>query len=160
MMNVEVRFRVECDDFIPHYQTLSAAGADLMAYILEKVEIDPGSSLLIPTGLYLEIPPGYEVQIRSRSGLASRYGVCVLNSPGTIDSDYRGEIKVILMNHGRERFIVEPKMRIAQMILAPVMRAVFVQSEQLSVTLRGEGGFGHTGLAASNKAHSLAVDLS
>ncbi|MBF8263614.1 MAG: dut [Parachlamydiales bacterium] len=133
-------------DLIPVYGTPFSAGADVRANISENIVIFPGQSALIPTGLKMEVPAGFEIQIRPRSGLALRHQITVLNSPGTIDSDYRGEIGVILINHGREPFTVAPKMRMAQMVLAPVIQAQFtLQEEALSASERGEGGFGHTG---------------
>lgn len=131
--------------WMPSYQSEGAAGADLVAALDTSILIDPGHVALVPTGISLEIPPGYEVQIRPRSGLASKNQVTVLNAPGTIDSDYRGEIKVLLINHGKHPFCITPGMRIAQMVAAPVARAHFLSSETLSDTQRGAGGFGHTG---------------
>ena len=133
----------------PIYASTEASGADLCADLAEDRVIAPGESYLIPTGVRLQIPRGYEVQIRPRSGLALHHQVTVLNSPGTIDSDYRGEIQVILINHGRDPFTVTPKMRIAQLVLSPVARARFTwleMAEMLESTKRGEGGFGHTGI--------------
>ncbi len=129
----------------PCYASLEAAGADVYACIQNDVVLSPGESKLIPTGLKLAIPKGYEIQVRSRSGLALKHGVIVLNSPGTIDSDYRGEVGIILINHGKEDFIVGVGMRIAQLVLSPVIQAQFVCTQELSTTSRGEGGFGHTG---------------
>jgi dUTP pyrophosphatase len=143
---IKVLLNVTESDLIPVYGTPFSAGADVRANISENMEILPGLSALIPTGLIMEVPEGYEIQLRPRSGLALRNQITVLNSPGTIDSDYRGEIKVILINHGRESFTVTPRMRIAQIVLSPVIQAQFVvQEEALSSSLRGEGGFGHTG---------------
>lgn len=133
-------------DSLPSYASPEAAGADIRACLDEPIIIQPGERALIPTGLKFEIPPGYEVQIRPRSGLALKHGVTVLNTPGTIDSDYRGEVKVILINHGNESFEVTPNMRIAQMIAAPVCQAEFVYCKELKTSTRGAGGFGHTGL--------------
>jgi dUTP pyrophosphatase len=143
-----VNIIVEEEEVIPVYSSKKASGADLFAYINEDIIIEPNSSVLVPTGVYMEIPDGYEVQIRPRSGLALKYQITVLNSPGTIDADYRGEVKVILINHGKKDFVVTPKMRIAQMVLTPVYQAEFVvkQEELLAVTERGRGGFGHTGI--------------
>lgn len=133
-------------EFIPSYATPFAAGADVRAHLESAVLIAPGSSSLIPTGIKMAIPEGYEVQVRPRSGLALKSQITVLNTPGTIDSDYRGELCVILINHGKEAFSVEPGMRIAQIVLAPVVQAEFIlQAEPLPQTLRGERGFGHTG---------------
>ncbi len=136
---------VDDDELIPIYATEEAAGADLKAHIQEDMIIPSGESALIPTGIRLEIPCGFEVQLRPRSGLALRHGITLLNSPATIDSDYRGEIKIILINHGKMPFTVTPKMRIAQMVFSPVIQAEFVVKQELATTIRGEGGFGHTG---------------
>ncbi len=130
---------------LPHYASEGAAGCDLRAFIPAPITLAPGTSLLIPTGVKAAIPEGYEIQVRPRSGLALKEQVTVLNTPGTIDSDYRGEICVILINHGTRPFTVEPGMRIAQMVLAPYCRADFIESKELSKTSRGAGGFGHTG---------------
>ena len=118
---------------------------DLAAAVDADIILAPGDRYLIPTGLAIELPPGYEAQVRPRSGLAIKNGVTVLNSPGTIDSDYRGEIKVILINHGTEPFTINRGMRIAQMVIAPVIQAQLVLSEDLSDSERGAGGFGHSG---------------
>jgi dUTP pyrophosphatase len=130
----------------PAYATEHAAGVDLMAAIATPVTIEPGRWALIPTGIAIALPVGYEAQVRPRSGLAARHGVTILNSPGTIDADYRGEIKAILINLGHQAFAVEPKARIAQLIVAPVCRVAWETSAALSDTARGEGGFGSTGL--------------
>lgn len=130
---------------LPLYASEEAAGADVCAHLEEEVIIAPGERRLIPTGLRLEIPKGYEVQVRPRSGLAFKEGITVVNTPGTIDSDYRGEIQVLLINHGSAPFRVRRGMRIAQLILAPVCRARFCVVEGVEMTKRGEGGFGHTG---------------
>jgi len=132
---------------LPTYQTAGAAGADLHAALAEPVTLAPGERRLIPTGLTLAIPDGYEAQVRPRSGLALRHGIGMVNTPGTIDSDYRGPVGVILVNLGAEPFVVEPLARIAQMVIAPVTRAEFALSEDLGVTERGSGGFGSTGTA-------------
>ncbi|MBO7612258.1 MAG: dUTP diphosphatase [Treponema sp.] len=131
---------------LPVYKTSGAAGADVCAFLKEDIVIHHGEYTLVPTGLYFEIPHGYEIQVRPRSGLAFKNGVTVLNTPGTIDSDYRGELKVLLVNLGKEDFTVKNGDRIAQIILAPVTQADFVQAEFLSQTERGEGGFGSTGV--------------
>lgn len=136
---------IENQDCLPHYATDAAAGADVRAHIKEPITIEPGASALIPTGLKVAIPDGLEIQIRPRSGLALKHQITVANTPGTIDADYRGEIGVILINHSKESFAVLPGMRIAQLILAPVLRAHFVPVDSLSETKRGAGGFGHTG---------------
>jgi dUTP pyrophosphatase len=130
---------------LPTYGSELAAGADVRAYLTQDVVIQPGESKLIPTGLRLAIPKGYEIQVRPRSGLALKNQITVLNTPGTIDADYRGEVGVILINHGKLPFTVSPGMRIAQLVLAPVCQAAFVTSDALAATSRGEGGFGHTG---------------
>jgi dUTP pyrophosphatase len=140
-----IRIVVTSAQWIPVYHSEGAAGADLLAAINNDIHIAPGRTALIPTGLCMEVPDGFEVQVRSRSGLALKFQVSVLNSPGTIDSDYRGEVGVILMNHGAEVFTVRPGMRIAQMVVAPVVRAQFISVLSLSDTERGSGGFGHTG---------------
>lgn len=142
---LEIGIDLEKEKCLPEYASKQAAGADVKAHITEEMLLKPGTSILIPTGIYLEIPNGYEVQIRPRSGLALKQQITVLNSPGTIDSDYRGEIKIILINHGKSDFIITPGMRIAQMVFAPVMQAVFIRKSDLTTTKRGEGGFGHTG---------------
>lgn len=129
----------------PHYASVAASGADVKAFIKENLIIPPGASRLIPTGLRLAIPQGYEIQIRPRSGLALKNQISVLNTPGTIDADYRGEIGVILINHGKQDFVVTPNMRIAQFVLAPVVQANFIPALELAETIRGAGGFGHTG---------------
>src|SRR5579872_509910 len=128
------------EEWIPVYATGLAAGADLKAAILQPIILAPGASAVVPTGIKVAIPEGYEIQIRPRSGLAAKNQVTILNAPGTIDADYRGEIGVILINHGKDPFIVTPKMRIAQLVLAPVVQAEFVRQEVLSTTQRGEGG--------------------
>ena len=130
---------------IPEYKTAGAAGADVCALVESPVELNPGDRALIGTGLFFAIPDGYEIQVRPRSGLAAKNGVTVLNTPGTIDSDYRGELKVILINLGKEKFTVNPGDRIAQIIVAPVTRGRFVAVEALDQTERGSGGFGSTG---------------
>ena len=130
---------------VPHYQTEHAAGMDLHAAIEEAEIICCGDIQLIPCGFAMSIPEGYEAQVRSRSGLSTRHGVSLPNAPGTIDSDYRGEVMVPLINLGRESFTVEPGMRIAQMVVAPVCRAEIQEVSELSDTDRGEGGFGSTG---------------
>lgn len=131
---------------VPEYKTKGAAGADICALLSEPVTIPQGKSAMIPTGLFFEIPEGYEVQIRPRSGLAAKNGVTVLNTPGTIDSDYRGEIKVILINLGDKDFVINSGDRIAQMVVAPVTQATFTITDKLSETDRGAGGFGSTGV--------------
>jgi dUTP pyrophosphatase len=133
---------------LPAYATAGAAGMDLIAAVRDPVSVPPGGRALIPTGLTIALPPGYELQIRPRSGLALRHGITLPNSPGTIDEDYRGEIAVILLNTGSEPFIVERGARIAQALLAPVVRAVWAETEGLDTTTRDTGGFGSTGSRA------------
>lgn len=130
---------------LPAYQTALAAGLDLAAAVHEPVQIAPGERALVPTGLSMALPAGFEAQIRPRSGLAAKHGVTVLNTPGTIDADYRGELKVILINLGAETFEISHGDRIAQMIIAPVVQATIVEVDNLSDTDRGSGGFGSTG---------------
>jgi len=131
---------------LPSYQTDSAAGMDLRADLEAPVQIKPLERALIPTGLYIELPNGYEAQIRPRSGLASKHGISILNSPGTIDADYRGEIKIILVNISNETYIVKDGERIAQMIIAKHERVSLVETLELAATSREEGGFGSTGV--------------
>ena len=131
---------------LPEYATSRAAGMDLRAHISQPLTLQPGERALIPTGLRMAIPPGYEGQVRPRSGLAIRHGISLLNSPGTIDADYRGEIKVIVANLGSEPVTINPGDRIAQLVIAPVVRAELVEVDELPETERGEGGFGHTGV--------------
>jgi dUTP pyrophosphatase len=130
---------------LPEYRTRDAAGLDLHAALEAPVTLAPGERRLIPTGLIVEIPPGYEGQVRPRSGLALRHGIGMVNAPGTIDADYRGEIGVLLVNHGQARFVVEPLARIAQLVICPIARARLVEVEALSDTERGAGGYGSTG---------------
>jgi len=144
--SIEIPTLIEGKGGLPCYTTAGAAGADIKAHLKEPLLIPEGESALIPTGLSMDIPEGYEIQIRPRSSLALKYQVTVLNTPGTIDADYRGEIKVILINHGKKPFLVIPEMRIAQLVLASVCRGHFVVASELSQTARGTGGFGHTGL--------------
>lgn len=131
---------------LPQAQTLGAAGMDLIAAVDAPLLIAPSRRALVPTGLVLEIPPGFEGQVRPRSGLALKFGVTVLNAPGTIDADYRGEIGVLLINHGDNAFEVTRGMRIAQMVIAPCSAARLVEDENMSSTVRGAGGYGSTGL--------------
>ena len=130
---------------LPKYKTDGSSGMDLMAFLESPVNLKPQESELIPTGISIAIPEDTEVQIRPRSGLAAKSNISVLNTPGTIDSDYRGEIKIILFNHGKEDFVINNKDRIAQMILMPIVKAEFAEVENLPKTLRGSGGFGSTG---------------
>ncbi|MBI6628671.1 dUTP diphosphatase [Pontibaca salina] len=149
MVAIRVTYDAEADRSIalPAYETAGAAGADLRANLPDRgrVTLQPGARALVPTGLRIAIPLGYEVQIRPRSGLALKHGVALVNAPGTIDSDYRGPLGVILMNAGQAEFVVTHGMRIAQMVVAPVVQARFESVDQLDDTRRGAGGFGSTG---------------
>ena len=130
---------------LPKYETNGSSGMDLSANIEKQIKIEPGKTSIIPTGISVSIPKNFEIQIRPRSGLAAKYQISVLNTPGTIDADYRGEIKVILINLGKKTFIVEKGSRIAQMVLCPIVRANIKEVETLEKTKRGFGGFGSTG---------------
>ena len=130
---------------LPAYQSALASGFDVRAQMDRPLIINPGERALIPTGLSFEIPAGYEIQSRPRSGLAAKHGISIANTPGTIDADYRGEVKIILINHGQEPFEIKDQERVGQLILAPVVQAVFQLVEDLSETARGAGGFGSTG---------------
>jgi dUTP pyrophosphatase len=143
--NVLIKCKIQDGVTLPKYKTCGSAGADICAFIKEPIVLKKGERFAVPTGLSFEIPVGYEVQIRPRSGLALNYGVTCLNTPGTIDSDYRGEIKVILINLGEEDFTINNGERIAQMVVTPVVQCDFEIVDELSSTLRGEGGFGSTG---------------
>ena len=131
---------------LPKYETEGSSGMDLTANVNKFIEIQPGKSEIIPTGLALSIPKNYEIQIRPRSGLAAKNQISILNTPGTIDEDYRGEIKVILINLGEKKFIIEKGLRIAQMVLCPVIKAELEEVDELDETKRGSGGFGSTGI--------------
>ena len=142
-------YRLNRKNPLPRYMTSGASGVDLFASLDKPVEINPGEYSCIPSGIIVSLSEGYEAQVRPRSGLALKSGVTVLNAPGTVDSDYRGEVKVILINHGKKKFTVSSGMRIAQMIILPVEKAEIVevqQIEQLDITERNIGGFGHTGV--------------
>ena len=130
---------------MPAYESSMASGFDVRAQLEESVTLKPGERSLIPTLLGFEIPEGYELQVRPRSGLAIKHGISMVNTPGTIDADYRGEVKVIVINHGQEDFVIEDQMRIAQLVMCPIIQAQFELIEELSETERGEGGFGSTG---------------
>lgn len=130
---------------LPGYMTIGASGMDLHAAVRDDLMLSPGERALIPTGLYAAVPRGYELQVRPRSGLAVKYGIGILNAPGTIDSDYRGEIKIIMINMGQEPFTVKRGERVAQMVLCPVARAKLELRDELPATERSDGGFGHTG---------------
>jgi dUTP diphosphatase len=146
---VKVKFKRLDDSLsnipLPTYKTQGSAGMDICAAINEKINVKPNSLELIPTNISVEIPEGFEIQVRPRSGLAAKHSIGLLNSPGTIDSDYRGEIKIILMNFGKEDFEISPGDRVAQLILAKTYKAEFVETKELNLTDRGDGGFGHTG---------------
>ena len=146
MTNINIKVVAKKGAKLPLYKTSGAAGADICALLEKPLVIESGKSAMVPTGLFFEIPEGYEVQIRPRSGLAAKNGVTVLNTPGTIDSDYRGEINVILINLGDKPFTVNNGDRIAQMLVAPVIQAEFSVVTSLDETERGAGGFGSTGV--------------
>ena len=146
---MEVRLSVEpgAEDLpLPAYETEHAAGMDLRAAVAEALSLAPGQRALVPTGIRIALPPGTEAQVRPRSGLAIRHGISMVNSPGTIDADYRGEIRVIVINHGEETFTIQRGDRIAQLVVAPVLRAEWQVVDSLDDTPRGAGGFGHTGV--------------
>ncbi len=134
------------DIALPAYETAQSAGMDIRAAVVGPLLIEPGDIVLVPTGLGVSLPDGYEIQVRPRSGLAVKHGVTVVNSPGTIDADYRGEIKIALINLGKEPFTVQRGDRVAQLVLARVSRAVMLEVTELPATARGAGGFGHTGV--------------
>lgn len=150
MLAIKIKKLSHYDDSLPlpRYETAAAAGADLRAQLGpgEKLVIAPGERVLVPTGMIMEIPHGYELQIRPRSGLSFKTGLMVLNSPGTIDSDYRGEVKIILGNLGKQEEVIGHGDRVAQAVLAPVFQAVYEEASELSTTERGSGGFGSTGV--------------
>jgi dUTP pyrophosphatase len=142
----KVRFqKLRPGALVPRYMSAGAAGMDLASAASEPIPIPPGGRAAVPTGLAFAIPPGYEGQVRPRSGLARKFGIGLPNSPGTIDSDYRGEVLVLLVNLGAEPFVVNPGDRIAQLVIAPVVIAELEETESLDGTVRGDGGFGHTG---------------
>lgn len=145
MITVQFARASEIEVPLPRYETEDAAGLDLRAALREPVEIAPGARRLVPTGLRVAIPRGYEGQVRPRSGLALKHGITVLNAPGTIDADYRGEIGIVLVNHGDVPFVIAPLDRIAQLVIAPVTRAEIALVTELSSTARGDGGYGSTG---------------
>ncbi|WP_029918432.1 dUTP diphosphatase [Pelobacter seleniigenes] len=133
------------DAVLPRYMTDLAAGMDVCAMVNEELRLQPGERCLVPTGLAFSIPVGFEIQVRPRSGLAIKHGIALVNSPGTIDADYRGEVRIIMINHGHEEFVIQSGDRIAQLIVAPVCQAVLKEVDELDDTARGAGGFGHTG---------------
>jgi dUTP pyrophosphatase len=130
---------------LPSYATKGSAGLDIYAAIEKAIILPHGAIEMVPTNISVEIPEGYEIQVRPRSGLAAKHGIGILNSPGTIDSDYRGEIKIIIINFGKEDFVIQPAERIAQLVVSKVYTAKFIETKELNNTSRGEGGFGHTG---------------
>ena len=144
MTTVKIK-KLHDNAFVPRYMTAHAAGVDLHAVLDAPLELTSGQRTLVPTGLAMEIPDGFEGQVRPRSGLALKKGIALVNSPGTIDADYRGEVGVIMINHGLEKVVIEPGERIAQLVIAPVTRVVFEEVADLGTTDRGSGGFGHTG---------------
>jgi len=140
------RLTNEFDDIpLPFYSTPGSSGMDIRASVKDEIFIEPGQVILVPTNLSVEIPAGYELQVRPRSGLAAKYGIGVLNSPGTIDSDYRGEVKIILINFGKEKFKISRGDRIAQIVVSKVYIGNIIESDDLNSSSRGSGGFGHTG---------------
>jgi len=146
---IEIKFkrlRKELDHIpLPSYATKGSAGLDIYAALEKPITLSHGAIEMIPTNILVEIPEGYEIQVRPRSGLAAKHGIGILNSPGTIDSDYRGEIKIIIINFGQKDFIIQPAERIAQLVLSKVYTAKLTEAEELNNTKRGDGGFGHTG---------------
>ncbi len=143
----DIQFKkINPDAILPAYMTELAAGLDICALPTKPFSLAPGERILVPTGLSVAIEPGYEIQVRPRSGLALKHGITLLNSPGTIDADYRGEIGIIVINHGQEDFPICPGDRIAQLVISPVVQCLITEVEELSETQRGSGGFGHTGL--------------
>ena len=144
MTKIQIK-KLSASASIPKYETLGSSGMDIAAHLENKIVINPGEKALVSTGFAMAIPKGYEVQIRPRSGLAVKKNITVLNTPGTIDADYRGEIKVILINHGKEKFVIENGERIAQMVVCPVIQANLEEVKELTQTDRGADGFGSTG---------------
>ncbi len=146
ILNVAIRKLPGNEDLpLPAYQSEWAAGMDLHAAVPQELSLAPGAIATIPCGFAIAVPPGYEAQVRPRSGLAAKHGISLVNTPGTIDPDYRGEVKVLLINHGKEAFTVTRGMRIAQLLVLPVYRVVWTEVPDLPPTARGDGGFGHTG---------------
>ena len=145
MQSVTVKIVNNSSNTLPHYETIGSSGMDLRANLEEPVKLQPLQRALIPTGLFIELPLGFEAQVRPRSGLAIKHGITCLNSPGTVDSDYRGELKIILINLSNESFTIQHGERIAQMIIQPVVKAEWQEVEVLNESKRGGGGFGHTG---------------
>ncbi len=146
MQSIKILLKNKSDNPTPSYATAGASGADIRAFLDNPLTLAPGERFLVPTGIFTEIPLGYEIQVRPRSGLAFKNGVTCLNTPGTIDSDYRGEIKVLLINLGQENFVINTGDRIAQLVVANVTLASFEAADELNESDRGAGGFGHTGI--------------
>ncbi len=146
-VTVQITQEPGCEDIpLPAYETEHAAGMDLRAAVQESISLEPGARALVPTGIRVALPEGYEAQVRPRSGLAIRHGISMVNAPGTVDADFRGELRVILINHGEEPFTIRRGDRIAQMIVAPITRIAWQPVQDLPESTRGSGGFGHTGL--------------
>lgn len=145
MSSIEIKIINKSDNPLPGYATSGSSGMDIRANLSGNIEIKPMERILIPTGLFLEIPDGFEAQIRPRSGLAIKNGITCLNTPGTIDADYRGEIKIILINLSLEEQVIRHGDRIAQMVFQKIEKAIWFKTEEISITERSEGGFGHTG---------------
>lgn len=143
---IPVKIKITPNARIPEYQSRGSSGADVFASLESPVILKQGGIKLIPTGIYIELPDGYEAQMRPRSGLAIKHGITLLNTPGTVDSDYRGEIKIIVANFGESPFTVENGMRIAQMVICKVDRCEFIKVDDINITERNDGGFGHTGI--------------
>ena len=146
MQKIDILLKNESNNPTPDYATAGSSGADIRAFVESPITISPGERILVPTGIFTEIPIGYEIQVRPRSGLAFKNGITCLNTPGTIDADYRGEIKVLLINLGQENFVINSGDRIAQLVVASVTSATYKLSSELNQSDRGAGGFGHTGI--------------
>ncbi|MBK8174397.1 MAG: dUTP diphosphatase [Rhodospirillales bacterium] len=158
-LRIDVRRLSHAKDLpLPAYASAQAAGADLLAAIDQPLRLAPGARALVPTGIAIALPDGYEAQVRPRSGLAARHGVTILNSPGTIDADYRGEIAAILINHSNADFVVERGMRIAQLVVAPVVTFQWNEADELAQTARESGGFGSTGTDAPTRSRAGYAD--
>lgn len=155
---MKVKIKLSEGAVMPKFATKGAAGADLCANVKEQIVLHPSQRLLVPTGVFIAVPEGYEAQIRPRSGLALKHGITVLNTPGTIDDDYRGEVGVILINHGLDHFVIEPGMRIAQMVIKKCERVEYVHVVRLDDTDRGEGGFGSTGYVQLDSTPCLITE--
>lgn len=161
MNNSEITFRItrtsdeNSDIPLPSYATSGSAGMDICAAVDKPLVVRPGETVLVPTGFRMELQPGYEAQVRPRSGLAIKHSVGILNTPGTIDSDYRGEVKIILTNFGKDNFTIHRGDRIAQLVIAQYVRAVWEEVENINTTQRGEGGFGHTGSSTTTSTSAM-----